>query len=91
MKFNYFHSIEKGARDSIKSISRCDKHTVGEIHGELDEVVAERLVLLTVENLEHCGRRVAMCIAAHLVDLVKEHYGVAGAALRERVDDASGH
>ena len=52
--------------------------------------IAERRVLLGIEDLEHRGRRIALDAAAHLVDLVEHHHAIAGAGLLDTLDDVAG-
>ena len=54
-------------------------------------MVAEPLVLLGVEHLEHRARRIAAKVGAHLVDLVDEHHRVHRLRVAERPDDRPGH
>ncbi len=54
-------------------------------------MVAELLVLLGVEHLQHRARRVAAEVRAHLVDLVDHHHRVVRAGVAERPDDRARH
>jgi hypothetical protein len=54
-------------------------------------VVAERLVLLGVEDLEERRGRVAAEVGADLVDLVEDEDGVRRAGLREALHDPARH
>ena len=91
VQFDDFHTVDQRTRNGVEGVCGRNEHTVGEVNGEFDEVVAEILVLLAVENFEEGGCRVAVNVGAHLVHFVEEHDRVHGAALGQRVDDASGH
>ena len=54
-------------------------------------MVAERLVLLRVEHLEHRRRGIAAEVGAHLVELVDQQHGVHRLGVANRTDDAPGH
>ena len=54
-------------------------------------MVAERVVLLGVEHLEHRARRIAAEVRAHLVDLVDHQQRVVGAGVAHRPDDRPRH
>ena len=54
-------------------------------------MVAERAVLLAVQDLQQRRRRVALVIGAHLVDLVQEHQRIAGTGLQNAVDNPARH
>ncbi len=54
-------------------------------------MVAEAVVLLGVEHLEHRARRVAAEVGAHLVDLVDHQQRVVGTGVAKRPDDHAGH
>jgi hypothetical protein len=53
-------------------------------------MIAERIVLLRVENLEQSRRRVAAKVVAEFVYLVQHHHGVVDARAPQRLNDATG-
>ncbi len=66
------------------------KITLREVERQIEVVVAEAVVLLGVEHLEHRARRVAAEVGAHLVDLVDHQQRVVGAGVAQRPDDRAG-
>ena len=54
-------------------------------------MIAEVLVLLRIEHLEHRARRIAAEVGAHLVDLVDQQHRVHRLGVAERADDRAGH
>ena len=54
-------------------------------------MVAERLVLLRIEYLEHRGGGIAAEVRTHLVELVDQQHGVHRLRVAERADDRAGH
>ena len=66
------------------------KTTRRQVERHAEVVVAERVVLLRVEHLEHRRRRVALDAPAELVDLVEHHHAVARAGLADALDDVAG-
>ena len=58
--------------------------------GTPEIIVAEAVVLLGIEHLQHRGGRVALNAGAKLVDLVQHHDAVPGAGLADRLDDVAG-
>src|SRR6185437_14879069 len=60
-----------------------------EIERHLEVVVAERVVLLGIEDLQQRGGRVAPKVVTELVDLVEHEHGVVRARLLDALDDAA--
>ncbi len=54
-------------------------------------MVAERVVLLRIEDLEQRGLRVAAEVGADLVDLVDHHHRILGAGVTQRANDRPRH
>ena len=52
VKLYHFHTVKEGARYCVEGVCGRDEQAVGEVNGKLDEVVAECLVLLSVEYLK---------------------------------------
>ena len=65
------------------------KTTRRQVERHREVVVAERVVLLRVEHLQHGRRGIALDAAAELVDLVEHHHAVARAGLADRLDDVA--
>ena len=58
-------------------------------YGTPEIIVAERVVLLRIQNLEQRRARVALNAGAEFVDLVEHHHAVARAGLADRLDDVA--
>ena len=54
-------------------------------------MVAELTVLLCVEHLKHGRCSVALIIAAHFIDLIKQHQWVFHAGTAQTIDNTSRH
>ena len=83
-------AVQQRPGDRLEHVGRGDEEHIGEVEVDLEVVVAERVVLRRVEDLEQRGRRIAAPVAADLVDLVEEHDGVHRAGLGDGSDDATG-
>ena len=68
-----------------------DEEHPREVERHLEVVIAERVVLRRVEDLEQRRRRVALIAGAQLVDLVEHQDRVRRSGLLERLDEAAGH
>jgi len=67
------------------------KQRLREIERQIEVVVAEVLVLLWIEDLEHRARGIAPEVGAHLVDLVDQHHGVHRLGVAQMTDDRPRH
>src|SRR4051794_14353770 len=85
------HAVAQRPGDRVERVRRRDEHDVRQVEGHVEVVVAERRVLLGVEDLEHRARRIAAPVAAHLVDLVDHEQRVVRARVAQRADDRAGH
>ena len=85
------HPVQQRAGDAIEVVRGADEHDRREVERQVEVVIAERLVLLGVEHLEHRARRVAAEVRAHLVDLVDHEERVARAGVAQRADDDARH
>src|SRR5271156_1243043 len=65
------HAGAKRAGNGVEHIRRGDKHDAAEVEGHREVIVAESVVLLRVQHLQHRGGRVALNAGAKLVDLVE--------------------
>src|SRR3982751_2983001 len=54
-------------------------------------MIAERVVLLRVENLKQCRSWIPTIIRAQLVDLVQHHHWILHTCAPDRLDDAARH
>ena len=66
----HLHPVPECRLDGGRGVGRRDEQHVGEVVVYVQIVVMERGVLLRVERLQQCGRRVPLEIAADLVYLV---------------------
>ncbi len=82
-------AIAERPRDRIELVRGRDEQHLGEVEVDLEVVVAERRVLLRVQDLEQRRRRVAPKIVAELVDLVEHEHRVVGPGLLDALDDAT--
>jgi len=67
-----------------------DEDHFGEVVGHLEVVIAERVVLLGVEDLEKRRARVAAEVRTDLVDLVEHEHGIDLARGLHVLEDAAG-
>ena len=87
-----FHAVAQGAGDAAQVVGRGDEEHLGEVIVHVQVVVVESVVLLGVEHFQQGGGRVAVDgVLRHLVYLVEDEDGVAGAGLLHALDDAPGH
>ena len=70
------HSVEQGQRNGFGGVCGCDEKTVRKINGQLNEMVAERLVLIGVQYLKQCTCRVAVRVGCQFIHFVEQHNGV---------------
>ena len=75
----------------IEHIRRRDEHHVRQIERHAEIVVAERKVLLRVEDFEQCRRRIAAEVGADLVDFIHHEHRIVGSGLMNALNDASRH
>ena len=78
-----------GAGNPSQVVGRRDEQHLGQVERDVHVDVPEVRVLLGVEQLEQGGRRVAEAPrgAAHLVDLVLDHHGVADLGVQQPAHD----
>ncbi len=89
--FDNFHTVYERFRYVREIVCGRNEHTTGQIEGEFYKMVTETFVLLTVQNFEHGGCRIAVCVTAHFVDFVKQDQGIANACLRKSRNNPPGH
>ena len=85
------HAVEQRSRDGGQVVCRGDEHHFREVIVDVNVVVVERAVLFRVEHFEHGRRRVAVAVAAQLVDFVEDDDRVRRFRLDQAFDDASRH
>ena len=91
-ELNYLHSVEQRSWYGVQVVCRGNEHNVREVIVEVEVVVVEGIVLLRVEHLEQCRRRVSVdgCLR-YLVDFVEDEHRIAGARLLYALYDTSRH
>ena len=88
------HAVQQRAGDRLRHVGGRDEHDLREVELDVEVVVAERVVLRRVQDLEQRRRGVAPPVRADLVDLVEHDHRVdrprvaqgAHEAARERAD-----
>src|SRR5438552_4407604 len=70
------HAVAERRDDRVLDVRGRDEDHLGEVVRHLEVVVAERVVLLGVEDLEERRARVTAEVRAGLVDLVEHEHGV---------------
>jgi hypothetical protein len=62
-----------------------------QIKRQIEIVIAERVVLLGIENLEQRRSRIATIVVTELVDLVQHQHRVIHPGAPDRLNDPAGH
>ncbi len=83
------HAIQQRRRDRLQHVRGRDEEHVRQVEGHLQVVIAEGVVLLRVEHLEHRRRRIALerPAPAELVDLIEHEDRVIHPDAPEPLDD----
>ena len=84
------HPVEQRSRDRLRDVRRRDEQHLGQIEVHVEVVIAERVVLRGIEDLEQRARRVPSPVGADLVDLVQHHHRVLRARVLQRTHDPAG-
>jgi hypothetical protein len=85
---HHLHAVAQRLGHLAQRVGGGDEQHPRQVVVELEEVVAERVLLLGVEHLEQRRRRVAAPVAPHLVDLVEQQHRVGHARLAHRLQHA---
>ena len=91
MKINDLHTVQQGTLDRFQTVCRCNEHTIGKVDRQFHEIIAERLILLSVQNLQHGRCGISAHIMCHLIDFVKKNQRIVCLRLDQRIDDSTGH
>ena len=89
--FDEFHTVEKRGGDCREAVGCRNEEHFGEVIVLVDVVVVELAVLFRVKHFKQSLRWVTLIVGSDLVDFVKYHYGVTGAAFLQRCDYSAGH
>src|SRR2546428_516679 len=85
------HPVAERRLDRVEQVRRGHEHHVRQIERHVQVMVAERVILLRVQDLEQGRGRVAPVVGADLVDLVEHEHRVVRGGLGDALDDASRH
>ena len=83
------HAVAQRPGNRVEHVRRGDEHHARQVERHAEIVVAERVVLLRIEHLEHGRGRIAMDAGAELVDLVQHHHAIARTGLADALDDVA--
>lgn len=90
-EFDDFEPVAEGVGDGVGAVGGGDEEDRGEVEGDVEVVVGERVVLGWVEDLEERGGWIAAEVAAEFIDFVEEDDWVASAGAADFGDEAAGH
>ena len=90
-ELDYLHSVKQRCRDRRNVICSGYEHNLAEVKFNLDIAIHERTVLLAVENLKQCRRRITLVVGAELINLIKENDRVLSSRLLNRINNPAGH
>ena len=90
-EFDDFEPVAEGVGDGVGGVGGGDEEDRGEVEGDVEVVVGERVVLGWVEDLEERGGGIAAEVAAEFIDFVEEDDWVASAGAADFGDEAAGH
>ena len=84
-------AVEQRTRNRLDDVRGRNEQHLGKVELDLEVVIAERVVLGGIEDLEQRRRGVAPPVGADLVDLVEHDDRVHGAGVLDGADDAARH
>ena len=83
------HTVQQGRLDGRQAVGRGDEHHVAQVVIQVQVVVVESGILLGIEGLQQCGRRIAFEIGSQFVHLVQHYHGIGGACTGDSVKDTA--
>ena len=89
--FNQLHTVEQRRWDGAQVVGRSDEHDVRQVVVNVNVIVVERVVLFRVEHFQHGRARVAMAIAAQLINLIQNDDRIRCFRFDQALDDTSRH
>ncbi len=89
-QLNDFHAVPQRLRDGIHPVRGGDEQHFGKIERHIQIMIAERVVLLGVENFHQRRGRIAAEIAAELIHFVQHHDRVVGFPALQSLNNLAG-
>ena len=68
-KVDGFHTVKKRRRNCVETVRCGNKQNLAQIYWNIDIVIGEGVILLRVEDLEHCCRRVTVEVRCTTTDI----------------------
>ena len=90
-QFNDLHAVIERRGDIGSDIRRGYKQHLAQVIGNLKIIVPERIVLFGIEHFEQRGGRIALVVAAELVDLIEQNERIRAARLLNSGNYSAGH
>jgi hypothetical protein len=84
------HPVQQSLRNRLDHIGRRQEQHVGQVEVDFEIVIAERMVLCRVKDLQQGSCRVSSIVRADLVDLVQQDHRVHRSRLGDRAYDPAG-
>src|SRR5690349_19111043 len=86
-EFDNLHAVAQGLRNGIHPVRGGDESDLGEIKGHVKIMIAERGVLLRIEDFHKSRGRIAAEVATELVHFVEHAHGIVGLRALQALDD----
>ena len=90
-EFYNLHAVIERRGDIGSDIRRGYKQHLAQVIGNLKIIVPERIVLFGIEHFEQRGGRIALVVAAELIDLIEQNERIRAARLLDSGDYSAGH
>mmetsp|Transcript_685 Transcript_685/g.1580 ORF Transcript_685/g.1580 Transcript_685/m.1580 type:complete len:231 (-) Transcript_685:466-1158(-) len=88
---NNFHPVEQWTRNGVGHVRSADEEHVGEIHRDIQVVIAKIRVLFGIQDLEEGRGWIASVVPAELVDLINENDWVGTLRNLQTLNELPGH
>ncbi len=85
-----FHTIAQRFGNRVQPIRRGHEEHLRKIERHVEVVIPERVVLLGIENLHQCRRRIAAEIASELIHFVQHEHRIVGLGAAQTLNDLPG-
>src|SRR4030042_2581029 len=86
-EFEGLHSIPKRRRNGIEHVRSSDKHHLRQIVGDIDIVIGEGKVLLWIQYLQECRRRVTPKVHSDLIHFIQHENRVVRSCFFDSLND----